>query len=38
MQLVAACLLSMVTLMILGNRLVWQPLYQRAAARYKMDA
>jgi NitT/TauT family transport system permease protein len=38
MQVVAACLVSMIVLIILGNRLVWDPLYQRAAARYKMDA
>lgn len=38
MQVVAASLLAMVALIILVNRLFWDPLYERAAARYKMGA
>jgi NitT/TauT family transport system permease protein len=37
MQVVAACLGSMVLLIILVNRLFWDPLYRYAAARYKME-
>jgi NitT/TauT family transport system permease protein len=36
MQVVAACLASMVALIVLVNRLFWDPLYQHAASRYKM--
>jgi len=38
MQVVAASLASMVLLIIFVNRLFWDPLYQRVAARYKMEA
>jgi NitT/TauT family transport system permease protein len=38
MQVVAASLASMVLLIVLVNRFVWDPLYQRVAARYKMEA
>jgi len=38
MQVVAASLASMVLLIILVNRLFWDPLYQRVAERYKMEA
>ena len=38
MQVVAASLASMVLLIILVNRFFWDPLYQRAAARYKMES
>lgn len=38
MQVVALSLLSMVALVVLINRLFWDPLYQHVAARYKMDA
>jgi NitT/TauT family transport system permease protein len=38
MQVVAACLASMVLLIVLVNRLFWDPLYQRVATRYKMEA
>jgi NitT/TauT family transport system permease protein len=38
MQVVAASLGSMVSLIILVNRLFWDPLYQRVAERYKMEA
>ncbi|HLA76019.1 MAG TPA: ABC transporter permease subunit [Vicinamibacteria bacterium] len=38
MQVVAASLLAMVLLIVAVNRLFWDPLYQRAARRYKMDA
>src|SRR5262249_55025003 len=38
MQVVAASLASMIALIILVNRLFWDPLYQHAAERYKMDA
>jgi NitT/TauT family transport system permease protein len=36
MQIVAASLLAMVILIVLVNRLIWDPLYQRAA-RFKME-
>ena len=38
MQVVAASLASMVLLIVLVNRFLWEPLYQRVAARYKMEA
>lgn len=38
MQVVAASLASMVLLIVLVNRLFWDPLYQHAADRYKMGA
>lgn len=38
MQVVAASLLAMVLLIVAVNRFFWDPLYQRAASRYKMDA
>jgi NitT/TauT family transport system permease protein len=38
MQVVAACLMSMVLLIVLVNRFFWDPLYQRVATRYKMEA
>lgn len=37
MQVVAASLGSMVLLIVAVNRFVWEPLYQRVAARYKME-
>jgi ABC-type anion transport system duplicated permease subunit len=37
MQVVAASLISMVMLIVLVNRLFWEPLYQRAE-RYKIEA
>jgi NitT/TauT family transport system permease protein len=37
-QVIAASLLSMVALVVLVNRLFWDPLYRHVAARYKMDA
>jgi NitT/TauT family transport system permease protein len=37
MQVVAAALASMVLLIILANRLFWDPLYRYAAGRYKME-
>jgi NitT/TauT family transport system permease protein len=37
MQVVAASLGSMVLLIILVNRLFWDPIYRYAAARYKME-
>jgi NitT/TauT family transport system permease protein len=37
LQLVTLSLLSMVALVILVNRLFWDPLYQHVAARYKME-
>lgn len=37
MQVVAGSLASMILLIVLVNRFVWDPLYQRATARYKMD-
>lgn len=37
-QVIAACLLSMVGLVVLVNRLFWDPLYRHVAARYKMEA
>ena len=36
MQVVAACLLAMVILIVLVNRVFWDPLYQYAA-RFKME-
>jgi NitT/TauT family transport system permease protein len=38
MQVVAGSLFSMVLLIVLVNRFVWEPLYQRVATRYKMEA
>jgi NitT/TauT family transport system permease protein len=37
-QTIALSLLSMVGLVILVNRVFWEPVYQRVAARYKMEA
>ena len=37
-QVIVASLASMVLLVVLVNRLFWDPLYQHVAARYKMDA
>jgi NitT/TauT family transport system permease protein len=37
-QVVALSLLSMVALVVVVNRVFWQPVYQRVAARYKMEA
>ncbi len=37
MQVVAASLGSMVLLIILVNRLFWDPVYRYAASRYKME-
>ncbi len=37
-QVIAASLLSMVALVVLVNRVFWDPLYRHVAARYKMDA
>lgn len=37
-QVIVASLGSMVLLVVLVNRLFWDPLYQHVAARYKMDA
>ena len=37
MQVVTASLVSMVLLIIVVNRLFWDPLYRHAAARYKME-
>jgi len=37
MQVVAASLASMVLLIVLLNRFFWDPLYQRVAARYRME-
>jgi NitT/TauT family transport system permease protein len=36
-QVIALSLLSMVALVVLVNRVFWQPVYQRVAARYKME-
>jgi NitT/TauT family transport system permease protein len=38
LQLVTLSLVSMVALVILVNRLFWDPLYQHVAGRYKMEA
>jgi NitT/TauT family transport system permease protein len=38
LQLVTLSLVSMVALVILVNRLFWDPVYQHVAARYKMEA
>jgi NitT/TauT family transport system permease protein len=38
MQVVAASLASMVLLIVLVNRLFWDPLYRRVALRYRMEA
>jgi F0F1-type ATP synthase membrane subunit b/b' len=35
---IVASLVSMVLLVVLVNRLFWDPLYRHVAARYKMDA
>jgi NitT/TauT family transport system permease protein len=37
-QVIALSLLSMVALVVLVNRIFWEPVYQRVAARYKMEA
>jgi NitT/TauT family transport system permease protein len=37
-QVIALSLASMVALVVLVNRLFWDPLYQHVAARYKMEA
>ena len=37
-QVVALSLLTMVALVVLVNRIFWDPVYERVAARYKMDA
>jgi len=37
-QVIGLSLLSMVALVILVNRIFWEPVYQRVAARYKMEA
>ena len=37
-QVIALSLLSMVVLVVLVNRVFWQPVYQRVAARYKMES
>jgi len=37
-QVIAASLLSMVALVVLVNRVFWDPLYRHVAARYKMEA
>ncbi len=37
-QVIAASLVSMVALVVLVNRLFWDPLYRHVAARYKMEA
>jgi NitT/TauT family transport system permease protein len=38
LQVVTLSLASMVALVILVNRLFWDPVYQHAAARYKLEA
>jgi NitT/TauT family transport system permease protein len=38
LQVIAASLVSMVLLIVLVNRLFWDPLYQHVASRYKMEA
>lgn len=37
-QVIALSLMSMVALVVLVNRVFWDPVYQRVAARYKMEA
>jgi NitT/TauT family transport system permease protein len=37
-QVIALSLLSMVVLVVLVNRVFWEPVYQRVAARYKMES
>jgi NitT/TauT family transport system permease protein len=37
-QVIAISLASMVALVILVNRVFWDPLYERVAVRYKMEA
>jgi len=37
-QIIALSLLSMVALVVLVNRVFWDPVYQRVAARYKMES
>jgi NitT/TauT family transport system permease protein len=37
-QVIALSLLSMVALVVVVNRVFWDPIYQRVAARYKMEA
>jgi NitT/TauT family transport system permease protein len=37
-QMIALSLLSMVALVVLVNRVFWDPVYQRVAARYKMES
>ena len=36
-QVIALSLLSMVALVVVVNRVFWQPVYQRVVARYKME-
>jgi NitT/TauT family transport system permease protein len=38
MQVVTLSLLAMVGLVVLVNRIFWDPLYDHVAARYKMDS
>jgi NitT/TauT family transport system permease protein len=38
LQVITLSLVSMVTLVILVNRLFWDPVYQHAATRYKLEA
>ena len=38
LQVVTLSLASMVALVILVNRLFWDPIYQHVAARYKLEA
>ena len=37
-QVIVLSLLSMVALVVLVNRVFWEPVYQRVAARYKMES
>jgi len=37
-QMIALSLVSMVALVVLVNRVFWDPVYQRVAARYKMES
>ena len=37
-QMIALSLMSMVALVVVVNRVFWDPVYQRVAARYKMEA
>jgi ABC-type anion transport system duplicated permease subunit len=38
LQIVTLSLVSMVALVILVNRVFWDPLYQHVAQRYKLEA